>query len=149
MSAQVPNVSNPTSSGWRPQTKLSNYGYFPYNDLNVMNAFASTPIYINILASELTAPTALDSTLVHQYIVFHFDDGWDCGQRGRKVDSSKHTESFHPVEAQCFIDCSSTSSLSARGDLTTAWVVLYWAVSPQREPQRKHVVGQLLIKGGT
>ena len=80
---------------------------------------------------ELTAPTALDSTLVHQYIAFHFDDGWDCGQIGRKVDSSKHTESFkqiyvtsrtcgiHPVEAQCFIDCSSTSTVSARGDLTT------------------------------
>ena len=36
VSAQVPNVSKPTSSGWRPQTKLSKYGYFPYNDLNVM-----------------------------------------------------------------------------------------------------------------
>ena len=44
---------------------------------------------------ELTAPTALDSTLVHQYIAFHFDDGWDCGQIGRKVDSSKHTEGFN------------------------------------------------------
>ena len=36
VSAQVPNVSKPTSSGWRPQTKLSKYGYFSYNDLNVM-----------------------------------------------------------------------------------------------------------------
>ena len=39
VSAQVPNVSKPTSSGWRPQTKLSKYGYFPYNDLNVMISY--------------------------------------------------------------------------------------------------------------
>jgi hypothetical protein len=38
VSAQVPNVSKPTSSGWRPQTKLSKYGYFPYNDRNVMGS---------------------------------------------------------------------------------------------------------------
>jgi hypothetical protein len=36
VSAQFPNVSEPTSSGRWPQTKLSKYGYFPYNDLNVM-----------------------------------------------------------------------------------------------------------------
>ena len=36
VSAQFPNVSEPTSSGRWPQTKLSKYGYFPYKDLNVM-----------------------------------------------------------------------------------------------------------------
>ena len=42
VSAQVPNVSKPTSSGWRPQTKLSKHGYFPYNDLNVMGRLSCT-----------------------------------------------------------------------------------------------------------
>lgn len=37
VSAQFPNVSEPTSSGRWPQTKLSKYGYFPYKDLNVMS----------------------------------------------------------------------------------------------------------------
>ena len=30
-------------------------------------------------------------------IAFHFDSGWECGQIGRKVDSSKHTESFKQI----------------------------------------------------
>ena len=36
VSAHFLNVSEPTSSGRWPQTKLSKYGYFPYKDLNVM-----------------------------------------------------------------------------------------------------------------
>ena len=47
VSAQFPNVSEPTSSGRWPQTKLSKYGYFPYKDLNVMSYYDWAFLVVN------------------------------------------------------------------------------------------------------
>jgi hypothetical protein len=94
---------------------------------------------------ELTAPTALDSSLVHQYIAFHFEDGWDCGQIVRDVDSSKHIEGFnydvrYPSRGGTVFHRLQLN-LYGVGDQETSplgsWVMLSCAVPLQPEPAKK------------
>ena len=72
------------------------------------------------------------------------------------MDSSKHTESFKQIYEsdvqypsrggtvfhRLQLDLYGVGTIEETSQLVS-WVVLSWAVSPQREPQRKNVVGQL------
>ena len=71
VSAQFPNVSEPTSSGRWPQTKLSKYGYFPYKDLNVMQSFFDSFSTAQKTASQKKATGNSRQKLIRLYPSLH------------------------------------------------------------------------------